>query len=170
MDFTDLSFGAQQFPVLKSALFSSCNLFFASPNLLDTPYAVQSRVSVSIFRLFLSALQGRYISLTPENIDPLRALSSEFGFSMLSDRIATEDRLQYIESRLASLFDELSRISPDLPAQLLSICESVNKLRVTSPPPAPELPVQAAVRTLSEPKFPIPDPRGPPAPVRRKSR
>jgi hypothetical protein len=47
---------------------------------LNSPYRVQSSVSLSIFREFLSALEANAINITDTNFTELDRLCEEFGF------------------------------------------------------------------------------------------
>jgi hypothetical protein len=67
---------------------TKCRLFQKNPTLLLPPYRVQSPVSLSIFREFLSALTGNSIAITSANFPSLRQLSREFGFSDLSSQLS----------------------------------------------------------------------------------
>jgi hypothetical protein len=59
---------------------TKCSLFQNNPTLLVSPYRVQSPVSLSIFREFISAFQGNTINTTDTNFTELQQLCEEFGF------------------------------------------------------------------------------------------
>jgi hypothetical protein len=63
---------------------TKCSLFQKDPTLLVSPYRIHSPVSLSIFREFLSALEGNAINITNTNFTELQRLCKEFGFSDLS--------------------------------------------------------------------------------------
>jgi hypothetical protein len=73
-------------PVLQ--VINKCSLFQNNPILLISPYQVQSSVSLSIFREFLSALEGNSINITDTNLTELHQLCEEFGFSELSVKLS----------------------------------------------------------------------------------
>jgi hypothetical protein len=62
-------------------LVSKCDLFAEDPGLAAVPYHVQSRVSVSDFREFVSALQGTTVKVTNNNFKGLSLLCDEFHFT-----------------------------------------------------------------------------------------
>jgi hypothetical protein len=51
--------------VSRSPLKQSCDLFIHEPALLTSPYHVRSSVSVDIFSLFVSAIEGSNPEFTP---------------------------------------------------------------------------------------------------------
>jgi hypothetical protein len=67
---------------------TKCSLFQTNPTLLVSPYRVQSSVSLSIFREFLSALEGNSINITTTNFTELRELCEEFGFSEIASKLS----------------------------------------------------------------------------------
>jgi hypothetical protein len=67
---------------------TKCHLFQHNPALLLSPYSLQSSVSLSIFREFLSALQDTPINITATNFTALQELSHEFGFSDFSQKLS----------------------------------------------------------------------------------
>jgi hypothetical protein len=67
---------------------TKCHLFQSNPTVLGSPYRVHSPVSLSIFREFLSALEGNSITLTDTNFPALLQLSEEFLFSELSTQLS----------------------------------------------------------------------------------
>jgi archaellum component FlaC len=73
-------------PVLQ--VINQCSLFQKDPTLLATRYRVQSPVSLSIFREFISALEGNTIKITDTNFTELTQLSEEFGFSELATKLS----------------------------------------------------------------------------------
>jgi hypothetical protein len=73
-------------PLLQTV--NKCSLFQNNPALLDSPYRVQSSVSLSIFREFLSALEGKAIKITDTNFTGLQWLSAEFGLGELAGKLS----------------------------------------------------------------------------------
>jgi hypothetical protein len=69
-------------PILQ--VMTKCSSFQNNPTLLVSPYRVQSPVYLSIFREFLSALEGNAINITNTNFTELHRLCEEFGFSGFS--------------------------------------------------------------------------------------
>jgi uncharacterized coiled-coil protein SlyX len=67
---------------------NKCSLFQNNPTLLSSPYRIQSSVSLSIFREFLSALEGNAINITNTNLTEFDRLCKEFGFSELSAKLS----------------------------------------------------------------------------------
>jgi archaellum component FlaC len=73
-------------PVLQAI--NKCRLFQNNLSLAAAPYRVQSRVSLSIFRDFLSALEGNAIEITDTNFIGLKRLCEEFVFSELGAKLS----------------------------------------------------------------------------------
>jgi hypothetical protein len=73
-------------PILQAM--NKCCLFQNNPALLIAPYRVQSSVSLSIFREFLSALEGNAINITDTNFRELHQLCEEFCFSELAAKLS----------------------------------------------------------------------------------
>jgi hypothetical protein len=61
-------------------LINKCDLFFNDPELTALPYHLKSRVSVSDFREFISALEGTTVKVTSNNFKGLSQLCEEFHF------------------------------------------------------------------------------------------
>jgi hypothetical protein len=76
------------FKIPASRATTKCTLFQTNPALLGSTYRVQSLVSLSIFREFLSALDGNSITITNTNFSELQQLSHEFGFSELAAQLS----------------------------------------------------------------------------------
>jgi hypothetical protein len=99
-----------------------CSLFQNDSTLLVSPYRVQSPVSLSIFREFLSALDGKAIKITDTNYTELERLCNEFGFSELGAKLSefrpsidfkeTEDA--DARGRIAVLEEESNQHSHDI--------------------------------------------------------
>jgi hypothetical protein len=64
------------------------SLFQNNLTLATSPYQVQSSVTLSIFREFLSALGGQTIAITNTNFRGLQQLCEEFGFSDISTKLS----------------------------------------------------------------------------------
>jgi hypothetical protein len=67
---------------------TKCNLFQKNIMLTVAPYRVQSSVSLSIFREFISALKGNSVEITDTNSRELQLLCAEFGFDELSVKLS----------------------------------------------------------------------------------
>jgi hypothetical protein len=67
---------------------NKCSLFQKNPTFLITPYQVQSPVSLSIFREFLSALEGKAVKITDTNFRELEWLCEEFGFDEFAAKLS----------------------------------------------------------------------------------
>jgi hypothetical protein len=63
---------------------SKCDLFADDPSLVAVPYHLNSRVSVSDFRAFVSALEGIIMRVTSNNFKGLLHLCEELRFRDLS--------------------------------------------------------------------------------------
>jgi hypothetical protein len=73
-------------PALRAT--TKFSLFQNNPTLLVSPYRVQSSVSLSVFREFLSALEGNAINITDTNFTELDRLCNSFGFSELAAKLS----------------------------------------------------------------------------------
>jgi hypothetical protein len=67
---------------------NKCSLFQKNSTLTVSPYRVQSSVSLSTFREFLSALEGNAIKITDTNYTELHRLCHEFCFSELAAKLS----------------------------------------------------------------------------------
>jgi hypothetical protein len=78
----------QAFTIPALQVMTKCSLFQKDPILLISPYRVQSPVSLSIFREFLSALNGNSINITDTNFTELQQLCNDFDFSELAAKLS----------------------------------------------------------------------------------
>jgi uncharacterized coiled-coil protein SlyX len=78
----------ETFTIPSLQAMTKCILFQNNPTLLVSPYRVQSPVSLSIFRDFISALEGNSIKITDTNFTELHQLCKEFGFTELAAKIS----------------------------------------------------------------------------------
>jgi hypothetical protein len=67
---------------------TKCSLFEKNPTLTTSPYRIQSRVSLSIFREFVRELEGNPIQITSTNLSELERLCEEFGFEEFSAKLS----------------------------------------------------------------------------------
>jgi hypothetical protein len=73
-------------PIIQAV--TKCSLFENNPILLLSPYRVQSPVSLSIFREFVTALEGQTVNITTTNLSELEQLCEEFGFTEFSVKLS----------------------------------------------------------------------------------
>jgi uncharacterized small protein (DUF1192 family) len=78
----------ETFTIPALQLMIKCSFFQNTPTLLVSPYRVQSSVSLSIFREFISTLKGNVINITDTNFTELDRLCEEFGFSELATKLS----------------------------------------------------------------------------------
>jgi hypothetical protein len=78
----------ETFTIPTLQVMAKCSLFQNNSSLLVSPYRVQSSVSLSIFREFISALEGNAINITDTNFTELQRLCKEFGFSELAPKLS----------------------------------------------------------------------------------
>jgi hypothetical protein len=67
---------------------TKCSFFEKNPTLTTSPYRIQSRVSVAIFRDFVRELEGNPIPITPTNLRELELLCDEFGLKEFSAKLS----------------------------------------------------------------------------------
>jgi hypothetical protein len=112
----------ETFKILALQAMTKCRLFQNNPPLLVSPYRVHSPVSLSIFREFLSALEGTAITLTDTNFRSLQRLSKEFGFSEFETQLSEfRPSVDFKESedadargRIASLEEKANQHNRDI--------------------------------------------------------
>jgi hypothetical protein len=112
-------------PILEAM--NKCTLFQKNVMLAGTPYRVQSAVSLSVFREFVSALEGKSVTITNTNFADLQRLCEEFGFDRFIAKLAKfrpSTGLQSAEDtnarvRIAVLEEEVHEHDRDI-AMLLS--------------------------------------------------
>jgi hypothetical protein len=96
-------------------MMNTCNLFQQNPTLLLSPYRVQSPVSLSIFRQFISALKGNAITITNTNFTELHQLCKEFGFSEIASNLS-----KFSKQRTDSLITHMRKSLAGVRSALLS--------------------------------------------------
>jgi hypothetical protein len=131
MAFVELTLDGETYKAHSLSLRQACDRF--SDIKPGTPYEVTSSVPAAIFQLFLEAIEGKDVEVTPTNVAGLGNLSREFGFWRLSAKVAdyrvtafesasaehqvvTERRLGVLEAEVAVLKSELGRIPPGSPS------------------------------------------------------
>jgi hypothetical protein len=67
---------------------TKCSLFQKDVTLAAVPYRIQSPVTLSIFREFVSALEGKAVKITDTNFTGLQRLCEEFNFSDFSPKVS----------------------------------------------------------------------------------
>jgi hypothetical protein len=87
MSETQLFLDGKSFKVKKFHLMDNCDLFKRNVSLLDSGYRVCSEVSLLSFGDFVSALEGRSITIPNENHEDLRSLCEEFRFEGLTSQL-----------------------------------------------------------------------------------
>jgi hypothetical protein len=115
----------EMFKIPTLSLINKCRLVQNSPTLLVSPYRVQSLVSLSIFREFISALEGNAITITGTHFTDIHRLYEEFCFSELAAELSefhssmdfkegeakakaeSEDELQYLNKRQSNTITTL---------------------------------------------------------------
>jgi hypothetical protein len=125
----------ETFKIPALQVITKCKLFQNNPALLVSPYRVQSSVSLSIFREFLSELEGNAIKITDTNFTKFQRLCKGFGFSEFSAKLskfrpsrnfkevedanargriaALEEKVQHCEYEIAILQSEVRQLSTD---------------------------------------------------------
>jgi hypothetical protein len=78
----------EKFTIPTLQAMTKCCLFQNNPTFTGSLYRIQSSVSLSIFREFLSALEGNAINITDTNFTELHRLCEEFGFSELAAKLS----------------------------------------------------------------------------------
>jgi hypothetical protein len=128
------------FSIDRDILNANCDRFRLNPSLSATPYSVTSSVSSNLFREFLAAIEGASLEITAENSAGLSALSSEFGFRLLSsnlwvsfckmaERISLHERLiAVLENKVAVCEASAKRFSV-LEAEISELKRTVSELQ-----------------------------------------
>jgi hypothetical protein len=78
----------ETFTIPALQVINKCGLFQHRPIVLGSPDRVQSSLSLSIFREFLSALEGNAINITDGNFTEFHWLCEQFGFSELAAKLS----------------------------------------------------------------------------------
>jgi hypothetical protein len=78
---------SETFQVRVRPLVSQCDLF-EDASLLTVPYNVRSSVKLAIFQDFVSAIEGKVVQITNDNVSGLELLCTEFGFQTLADKVS----------------------------------------------------------------------------------
>jgi hypothetical protein len=113
--------------ISSNLIVSKCDLFKRDPTLTLKPYSIKSRVAVSVFRDFISALKGELVPITNENLSGLLDLSREFGFQDLTVHVERFQELQTykqnslkeedgVHGRLARLEEHTVRLNHQIAA------------------------------------------------------
>jgi hypothetical protein len=67
---------------------TKCTLFQKNAALADAPYRLSSSVPLTVFRQFVSAIEGNSIEITSANFSGLFELCEEFGFEELRSKLS----------------------------------------------------------------------------------
>jgi hypothetical protein len=78
----------QRLQVIEKLLIQKCDLFRDDPTLTASSYAVRSKVTLSDFQTFVSALEGASVPITKDNIGGLSRLCEEFHFGAFTERLS----------------------------------------------------------------------------------
>jgi hypothetical protein len=143
----DLVHPHQILKVAGGVLTRKCTLFLDDPALAASPYSVRAPVSVADFCLFVSALEGKDVDVTNDNVRGLSLLCDEFGFQSLSERLSSfrqsadfnevvvvEDsearlRLSALEERLLQRDDEFEALRQEQKSTAASLTAAVESWR-----------------------------------------
>jgi archaellum component FlaC len=87
------------------------NLFQNNPTLLTSPYQIQSPVSLSIFREFISAFEGKAVEITDATISGLYELCEELGFKEFEQKLSEFHPSMSLEETEAEDSDPHGRIA-----------------------------------------------------------
>jgi hypothetical protein len=82
---------------------------FDNPNLLSSPYAVQSNVPLDAFTHSMEILDGTELHFSPETFDDLVLLAREFEHNSLSMRVVLQRDFPRREGNLHELWQKLDR-------------------------------------------------------------
>jgi hypothetical protein len=88
MDSVTLLHPKETFTIPALQAMTKCKIFQNDSTLFGSPYQVQSSVSLSVFREFISALEGNAINITDTNFTELQRLCEEFGFSEIAAKFS----------------------------------------------------------------------------------
>jgi hypothetical protein len=134
---------------------NKCSLFQSNPVLAATPYRVKSSVTLSHFREFVSALEGKEVEITDTNFTWLQRLYKKFDFSEFAAKLsefrrsmgfqeaedadargriaALEERAEQHNRAIAVLQDNFKRLSTDF----VRLAREVSALRSAAAPSVP---------------------------------
>jgi predicted nuclease with TOPRIM domain len=148
-------------------MMNKCSLFQNRPILLVSPYRIQSSVSLSLFREFLSAFEGNTIKTTDTHCTELYRLCKEFGFTELAAKLSefrpsmdfkesedadTRGRIAFLEEQsnqhshdIAILQNKVTQLSTDFERLVGEVSElqsaamspTVTPSQNQPPPPSP---------------------------------
>jgi hypothetical protein len=78
----------ETFTIPTLQVMTKCSLFQNDSTLLVSRYRVESPISLSIFREFISAFEGNAINITDRNFRELHQLCQEFGSSEVTAKLS----------------------------------------------------------------------------------
>jgi hypothetical protein len=145
-------------PVVQAI--AKCRLFQDNLPLAAAPYRVQSSVTLSHFRAFVSALKGKDVNITSANVRGLQRLCEEFGFTEFSAKLsgfrpsreriaALEEKAEQHDGANAQLSTGIGRLAGEVSAlrSASAVVQQLSVLRaqiaapsVPNRPPAPQRP------------------------------
>jgi hypothetical protein len=122
MTTAELIFEGQTFQIARRSSIATRELFVENPNLLSTPYRVDSRASDRRFRLFVAAIEGATTEIGTKNAINVESLSGEFQFLELGRQIR-----EFISQRphveVAVLQSTTSDLQKQLAGQNREVCQ-----------------------------------------------
>jgi hypothetical protein len=90
----------ETFTVSAVQAMTKCSLFEKHVMLTSVPYRVESSVTLSTFREFVSELKGETVNITCTNLRGLDLLCEEFGFTEFASKLSQfSERLKYSQRR-----------------------------------------------------------------------
>jgi hypothetical protein len=87
MTFVTLIHPEDSFTIPVHQAISKCSLFENNSTLTISPYRIPSSVSLSIFREFISALEGNSVKISTITVVGLNRLCDELGFTDFSSKL-----------------------------------------------------------------------------------
>jgi hypothetical protein len=136
----ELVLDGQSTSVPLVALITKCHLFQSNRFLLAQPsYQVQSRVSASSLRVFVSAIGGTRIDISSEAIGDLSLLCHEFGFREFSTQIAAWQSshgsadVNELRRAVASLERRIDAMQEAYLCEIQALCAAIGG--ASGPPP-----------------------------------
>jgi hypothetical protein len=109
----------ETFTIPSPQAMNKCSLFQNNPTLTTSPYRVESPFSLSIFREFLSALEGNAINITDTNYTELQRLCNKFGFTEVAAKLS--------EFRPSMAFKEAEAEDADARGRIAALEEKANQ-------------------------------------------
>jgi hypothetical protein len=128
---------------------NKCSLFENNPTHTAAPYRVQSCVTLSLFREFVSALEGKAVEIMGTSLTGLERLWEEFGFKEFAAKLSepSEDSQgRKLGSPLSGVRSALLRESFQFIANGILVESSVAETAALFPAAREQLSVDGCVR------------------------